>query len=319
MITTVVTSSPVPSNPQTRTLKHLFQSLRLVPTIHQAPKILHLDAPHHALSTKRRHAYAAFENEARRLADVGILRKTTVVRSKTFLFAAHNLAAAVALVNTSFMLVMQVRSLAPPVAYRRAALGSSVTRAKLTPSHPTMQHDFVLVRRFDADKLLRTMVRLPKVKHVRLNLRPNVPIGFDAALANFTDGDVPLSRTCGWSDAPHVASTHYYTSFVIPRNRQDHCGGARKFMEESVHYGMQRVGSPSGCWALKQKLAKGEALASLAWPADFDAYGTYLYGYASAIDGSYTKHVSLRGSGGQWGDVRPLARKGRRGPCVFDR
>ena len=48
------------------------------------------------------------------------------------------------------------------------------------------------------------------------------------------------ARTCGWSDSPHVASTQYYVSFVIPRNRADHRGGTRKFMEESIHYPMMR-------------------------------------------------------------------------------
>jgi hypothetical protein len=134
------------------------------------------------------------------------------------------------------------------------------------------------------------------------SVRPNAPArGFDGVIENFTASDltVPLTRTCGWSDAPHIARTDYYRNFVIPKNRGDHNGGRRKFMEESLHYPMQRNFLPGGCWELKQKYQQG--VRPLVWPADFDSYGTYLYGHASRTDGSYTVHRSLRGKMPQWG------------------
>ena len=56
---------------------------------------------------------------------------------------------------------------------------------------------------------------------------------------------------------------------------------------------------PGGCWETKQQVKKG--LSPVAWPKDFDNYGTYLYGYASPHDGNYMVHRSLRGKEPQWG------------------
>lgn len=131
-------------------------------------------------------------------------------------------------------------------------------------------------------------------------MRPNVARGFDGVIENYTGlSFVPLTRTCGWSDGPHVTTRAYYIDFVIPSNLADVGSGARKFMEESLHYRMQRNGSPGGCWELKKKAARGER--PLRWPTDFDQYGTYLYGVASERDGSYMLHRSLRGNVPQWG------------------
>ena len=281
LLTIVVCSSPVPSNPQTHTLRAVFRSLRLVSGLPKCPKIVQLDGPQKALPPERITAYAEFTRRVRALsADDADFAHSRVYASTKFLFAAHNLAAAVAHVNTSFLL--------------------------------SLQHDYELARPFDAPNLLRTMVAVPVVRHVRLNMRPNAPArGFDGVVANATDLRgllVPLTRTCGWSDAPHVASTRYYREFVMPKNAGDHFGGARKFMEESVHYPMQRNGMPGGCWETRKRYAAGEREA-IPWPRDFDAYGTYLYGVCSPSDGKYTQHRSLRGSAPQWGlDHKPLKR-----------
>lgn len=193
---------------------------------------------------------------------------TRVYRSNTFLFAAHNLGTAINHVVTPYIFVLQ--------------------------------HDFILVRPFDAERLLATMQRNAAIKHVRLNARPNVAKGFDGYIANYTgDTDVPLTRTCGWSDGPHIASVQYYRKFCMPLNARDYNEGRRKFMEESIHYRMQRNGAPGGCWELKRNATIPGA--ELHWPKDFDKYGTYLYGVASSNDGNYMSHRSLRGSQPQWG------------------
>ena len=103
---------------------------------------------------------------------------------------------------------------------------------------------------------------------------------------------VPLSKTCGWSDVPHVTTRRYYLDVAIPNNRGDHDHGKHKFMEESNHYKMMRNFAPGGCWALKQAVAKGET--NPPWPDDFDRFGTYLYGWAGER-GTYMEHRSLRG------------------------
>ena len=277
-LTIVLTTSPVPSNPSTSVLEQVFQSFAKVPRLQEAQKLIHLDGTNPALPLRRRTSYAEF---ARRIAllisTAADFRHTQLHQSETYLFAAHNLAAAVQFVNTTFMLVHQ--------------------------------HDFVIARPFDLKGLLRTMrEKSHALKHVRLNVRPNVARGFDSFVENYTEGRVPLARTCGWSDCPHVTTKEYYTRFVIPKNRADHFNGARKFMEESLHYRMLRQGRPGGCWALQQAVARGET--HLPWPRDFDDYGTYLYGYASARDGSYVEHRSLRGAQERWPTLQELGLKG---------
>ena len=245
-------------------------SLALVRGLSNCTKVFQFDGPQPALSPQRRSSYVEFKQRVRQLgATDEAFAHSHVYESEQFLFAAHNLAAAVRRVNTTFLL--------------------------------SLQHDYQLVRVFDAPGLLHSMLAIPAIKHVRLNMRPNAPArGFDGLIANasFPGLTVPLTRTCGWSDSPHIALTAYYRDFIIPRNLGDHGGGKRKFMEESIHYPMQRNFQPGGCWEAKQQAKQG---ATVRWPDDFDNYGTYLYGYALPTDGSYTRHRSLRGNVPQWG------------------
>ena len=48
------------------------------------------------------------------------------------------------------------------------------------------------------------------------------------------------------------------------------------------------------------------------WPADFDEFGTYLYGVASPSDGTYVQHRSQRGNTPQWGLGNHLTVQNRR-------
>ena len=299
LLTVVVCSSPVPSNPETQTIRAVFHSLSRATGLAGCAKIIHFDGPQAILPPPRIKAYADFKARVRELSEKdGDFSRSSVYESDSFLFSAHNLAAAISHVNTSFLL--------------------------------NLQHDYELAKPFDAPNLLRTMLALPIVRHVRLNMRPNYPPrGFDGVVANASGllgpkALVPLTRTCGWSDSPHVASTSYYRDFVIPKNKNDHKGGRRKFMEESVHYPMQRNGmkgewergvSRMGCFETRKRVEAGET-DPIPWPSDFDDYGTYLYGYCTRGDGFYTRHRSLRGHGPQWGlEHHPLgdARGGGKG------
>lgn len=232
LLTIVISSSPVPSNPDTTTLQAGLKSLALVPGLSQCPKVLQFDGPQPSLSYERLGNYVEFKRRVRLLsAGDAAFERSTVYESDRFLFAAHNLAAAVAHVNTTFFF--------------------------------SLQHDYQLVRPFDAPGLLRSMQSIPVIKHVRLNMRANAPArGFDGLIENATLPGlrVPLTRTCGWSDSPHIARTEYYRSFVLPRNFGDHGGGKRKFMEESLHYPMQRNFRPGGCWEAKQQDKQGAAV-----------------------------------------------------------
>ena len=279
LLTLVITTSPVPSNPDTSVLRLIMSRWRLVPDLPRCAKLIQFDGANPRLPADRLRAYDGFKREVRELVRTDAdFARTALSMSDELLFASHNLAAAVHAVNTTYMLVSQ--------------------------------HDYVLTRPFDARNLLRTMAAVPTVRHVRLNVRANVARGFDSHVVNFTGPSVrvPLSKTCGWSDVPHVTTRRYYLDVAIPNNRGDHDHGKHKFMEESNHYKMMRNFAPGGCWALKQAVAKGEK--DPPWPDDFDRFGTYLYGWAGER-GTYMEHRSLRGDQPQWGldgPSRPFAR-----------
>jgi len=76
-----------------------------------------------------------------------------------------------------------------------------------------LQHDFILVRPFDAAGLLRTMAAYPAVKHVRLNARANIATGFDGYIANHTGFGYVAHCT---EDLRSTATTHRYTHRHTP-------------------------------------------------------------------------------------------------------
>ena len=109
-LTIVVPTSPVPSNPSTDTIRAVFASFALVKGLPRARKLVQFDGPQRQLAPRRVQDYDAFEARVRELASQHAdFAHTAIYRSRTFLFAAHNLAAAVRNVNTTFMLVLQVR------------------------------------------------------------------------------------------------------------------------------------------------------------------------------------------------------------------
>jgi len=95
-LTIVVPSSPVPSNPATATLRTVFGSFALVPGLSRVSKIVQFDGPQRGLPPSRVADYDEFERRVRELAARHAdFSNTSVFRSAEFLFASHNLAAAV--------------------------------------------------------------------------------------------------------------------------------------------------------------------------------------------------------------------------------
>jgi hypothetical protein len=108
LLTVIVCSSPVPSNPETLTIRAVFRSLRLAPGLTSCAKIIQFDGPQAALPAKRVNAYNEFKQRVRALsAGDEDFARSQVFASETFLFAAHNLAAAIQHVNTSLLLSLQ--------------------------------------------------------------------------------------------------------------------------------------------------------------------------------------------------------------------
>lgn len=108
LLTVLVCSSPVPSNPQTDTLRAVFRSLRLTRGLVHCAKLVQLDGPQAMLPPERVAAYSEFTRRVRELSRTDAdFRHSQVHASPHFLFAAHNLAAGLSHVNTTFVLSLQ--------------------------------------------------------------------------------------------------------------------------------------------------------------------------------------------------------------------
>ena len=97
LLTVVIVTSPVPSNPDTSVLRAVFAAYSRVEGMQRARKLIHFDGPQPRLPPERKSAYEEFKRRVLVLAgehpDFAHLQCHSADR---FLFAAHNLAAAVA-------------------------------------------------------------------------------------------------------------------------------------------------------------------------------------------------------------------------------
>lgn len=100
LLTIVVVSSPVPSNPDTSVLRAVFAAYSRVDGLQRARKLIQFDGPQPRLPTERKSAYEEYQRRVKALAnghpDFVHMKCNAADR---FLFAAHNTAAAVAQVR----------------------------------------------------------------------------------------------------------------------------------------------------------------------------------------------------------------------------
>lgn len=133
------------------------------------------------------------------------------------------------------------------------------------------QHDFLLLKDFDLNGLIATMIANPNIKHVRLNQNPRADSYtlWDGPVDQIIEGPhfVPLCRTFGWSDNDHVTRLDYYNDFVLPK-----CGHCA--MEAALHPALQSSFEELGPIAQKP-------------------FGTYIYGEFTG--GPYIFHLDGRG------------------------
>ena len=97
LLTVVIVTSPVPSNPDTSVLRTVFAAYSRVEGLQRTRKLIHFDGPQPRLPPERKSAYEEFKRRVLVLAgehpDFAHLQCYSADR---FLFAAHNLAAGVA-------------------------------------------------------------------------------------------------------------------------------------------------------------------------------------------------------------------------------
>ena len=216
-LTIITTTSPIPSNPSTAMLEKTQQSLFQVPALRGCKKIIVFDG----VPPEQRYRTIAYglyiKNVEKLIAEDPYFSNTILVVNNEFKHLANSLREAFTYVDTPYVFVHQ--------------------------------HDFLLIRPFDAVNTIRSMEDNSNLKLIRFNRFSIEANWWDGPIDSYIEGGsyVSLTRTFGWSDNDHIARTDYYLDFVFPKVTWN--GAMEWFIHDS------------------EKIQK-----------DHGTYGTYLYG-----------------------------------------
>jgi hypothetical protein len=238
LITVITSTSPVQSAPDTTLLYEAQKSLFKVPALAQCKKIIVFDGIRKKEKSEFKNKYEEYKKKI-----------TQLTRSDPY-FA-----------NTKLVFCSSRQHLSGAI---REAI-----RLVDTPFVFIHQHDLVLLKEFDLNGLLASMIANPLIKHVHLYSLPNHDTYFPADQTDeIVEGPhfVPLCRTSRWTDQSHIASLDYYKNFVLPQ-----CN--KNFMERRLHPALEKAMHLSG------------------WEGHRE-FGTYLYG--NLEDGLFIKHTDGR-------------------------
>jgi hypothetical protein len=140
------------------------------------------------------------------------------------------------------------------------------------------QHDWVLLgpERVRFGELIQAMLcpnGHPEIHIVRFHKRnlPQRTISVDRRYSECTQFPIPLIRTDGWGDSPHIATREHYLTRVLPVLSLDHGADGRYGMEGPVWRSYQRDIKERGFEAAQEE------------------WGSYLYGRFG--DGPYIRHT----------------------------
>jgi hypothetical protein len=241
-ITFITTTSVIPSHPSTSMLEISLKSFFQISGFEKIPKIIVFDE----ISKDKR--YDEYKKRVIKLLKTNPHFKNTML---IFLNEHHHITGAI-----------------------RVAL--KYVKTKYLFIH---QHDFQLIKPFDLDLVLDSMELNPDIKHVRLNKRRNIRLGYDFYIDEYKGKTkIPLTRTFGWSDNDHITRKDYYENFVIPK-----VGNKKIPMEWALH-GLERKD-------LKEDTSK------------HSIYGTFLLGALN--EPAYIRHLN----GKYWVDPKNSTKK----------
>ena len=203
-ITTIISTSPVPSMPEFYHLKTTIDSLNLVPKLAQSDILVVFDFPSDIQEIVK---YNEYKNNV-----VEFYNKYSNIKFLHLEEWGH----------LSGVMEMAVRYVETPYIF-------------------VQQHDLPLIREFELDKVLICLEKDKLVKHVRLNKRHNLAIGWDRRplFGAYENQYVNLTKTACWSDQSHLTTKAYYENVILPETK-----GKKIFMEEIFHWKMDL---PEGC------------------------------------------------------------------------
>lgn len=202
-ITTIITTSPVPSMPRFPHLDNTLKSLKFVRELNDSPIVVVLDAPRPECDLP---LYKAYRHNIQRYCS----------RQE----------------NIDLICLNDWGHLSGAL---KAGIDASLTRFIFV-----QQHDLPLVRTFDLDAVIETIAYDAHVKHVRLNRRHNRPIGWDQThiFGLYRTPYLELTKTGCWSDQSHITTTDYYEDIILPE-----IGSEKVFMEDVINPKINCVGS----------------------------------------------------------------------------
>jgi len=239
LITVITTTSPLQSIPTTKHLYYAQKSLAQIPALALCKKIIAFDD------------IQPTSNFAYRKRDYDLYKKHIKELTETDPYFA----------NTELIFLTEWGCLV-------GALKEAFKRVK-TPFVFIQQHDLLLLKTFDLNALIATMVANPAVRYVTLLPGTN-GAGYLPYWKHLDDNIkgvhfVPLCRAGGWTDQCHVARADYYRNFVFPR-----CPG--NYMESHILHQY---------WDEIERNGFEKA---------HDLFGIYLYG--SLEDGFFITHTN---------------------------
>jgi hypothetical protein len=205
MLTVIVTSSPVMSNPLTSMIEHVFETMCQVPGLADCSKILVCDG--HKLMTSKTKT-TQWKS--------GKITENQGTHYQSYIEACHGLAerGAPGFRNTQVLELPDRHGFAFAV---QAALDHV-----RTPYVMVIQHDHSFARAFDLPKLLRTMEATPEeYKYVGLlsastmNYPRTTLSKFNVRVEPKEVGGLGLVPLLFWYDKTHICTVKYYREFIF--------------------------------------------------------------------------------------------------------
>lgn len=192
-ITTVITSSPIPSHPTTDCIQEVLDSLKSMRLLYDGPIIIALDGNDESKVPNK--YYDKYKENLVKITNH--LKDCKIVSLDSKKFLSGNIMNAIKYVKTKYVLVLQ--------------------------------HDFPFVQTFDPTEIMYVMEKNPQIKYVRFNKRKNnqfhgvddvSPVSGKVECFSIfpkKDKKICFTKTLGWSDNNHIVRTDYYKNIIIPK------------------------------------------------------------------------------------------------------